>query len=102
VIRLEFHPSARDELRAAVRFYRQESPGLAWALMGEVRSALDRVREFPQSGSPSSVAAGTRRVFLDRFPFTLVYREQPDAIEILAVMHQRQRPGYWRSRAGEP
>ena len=93
-----FHPEARAELLAAVRFYQQESEGLGRAMSGEVRSALLRIAEFPESGSPDGTRDDLRRVFLDRFPFTLVYRLRSDAVEVLAVMHQRQRPDYWRSR----
>lgn len=46
-----FHPEARAELLAAVRFYQQESEGLGRAISGEVRSALLRIAEFPESGS---------------------------------------------------
>jgi plasmid stabilization system protein ParE len=65
-------------------------------LASEVRSALERISEFPESGSPEG--EDLRKVFLDRFPFTLVYRVRGDEIEVLAVMHQRRRPGYWRTR----
>lgn len=93
---VRFHPDARAELLAATRFYRNESVGLGRALAGEVRSALDRISEFPESGSPDR--EDLRKVFLDRFPFTLVYRMRGGEIEVLAVMHQRRRPGYWLNR----
>jgi len=93
-----FHPQARAELLEAVRFYRQESEGLGHAMAREVRSALVRITEFPESGSPDDTGADLRRVFLDRFPFTLVYRFRNDGVEVVSVMHQRQRPDYWRSR----
>ena len=93
---VRFHPAARTELLAATRFYRVEAAGLGRALASEVRSALERISVFPESGSPDG--EDLRKVFLDRFPFTLVYRVRGDEIEVLAVMHQRQRPGYWRTR----
>jgi len=96
VIRVRFHPDARTELLAATRFYQAEAAGLGRALASEVRSALERISEFPESGSPDG--EDLRKVFLDRFPFTLVYRVRGDDIEVLAAMHQRQRPGYWRGR----
>ena len=93
---IRFHPSARLELRAAAEFYRDELPGLGRAFVSEVRAAIALISEFPQSGAPDP--QGVRSVFLRRFPFTLVYRLGPEAIEIVAAMHQRQRPGYWRDR----
>ncbi len=94
---VRFHPDARAELLAAIRFYREEVVGLGRTMAGELRSALERITEFLRSGSPDG--DDLRKVFLDRFPFTLVYRANQGEIEVLAVMHQRQRPGYWRTRA---
>jgi hypothetical protein len=35
-----------------------------------------------------------------RFPFALVYRIAPDdSLRVLAVAHDKRKPGYWRSRA---
>jgi plasmid stabilization system protein ParE len=98
VKRVRFHPDARAELLGAIRFYQNETAGLGRAMAGEVRSALRRISEFPESGSPDGTRDDLRRVFLDRFPFTVVYRIPDDGVEVLAVMHQRQRPDYWRTR----
>jgi len=42
--------------------------------------------------------AGTRRYLLKNFPYYLIYREINNEIEVVAVMHERRRPGYWRHR----
>ncbi len=94
---LRFHPAARQELRAAAVFYRDESPGLGREFVRQVRIVLERIGEWPESGSPEGEKE-IRRASLRRFPITIVYRPGSEAIEIVAVMHQRQRPGYWRDR----
>lgn len=44
---------------------------------------------------------GTRRVLLVRFPYLVVYREEPARILVVAVAHARRRPGYGaRGEAG--
>ena len=91
-----FHPEARQELRAAVQFYEGEAAGLGRELFHEVRVVLSRIAEWPASGAPDG--NDIRRVILARFPFTVVYQVLDDAVEIVAVMHQRQRPGYWKRR----
>lgn len=93
---LRFHPEAREELRSAALFYEQESPNLGRELVREVKTVLDRVREWPESGSPDERDA--RRVVLARFPFAVIYQLREGVIEVVAVMHQRQKPGYWRDR----
>jgi len=42
--------------------------------------------------------AGIQRALLRRFPFLVMFRQQSDKIEIIAVAHGRRRPGYWRKR----
>lgn len=93
---LRFHPEAREELRAAALFYEEQSTQLGRELVREVRTTLLRVQEFPESGSPDE--EGARRVVLPRFPFAVIYRADEDAIYVMAIMHQRQKPGYWRDR----
>lgn len=93
---IRLHPEARLELRAAVTFYEREAAGLGRDLLQEVRAALSRLAEWPASGAPDT--SDTRRVVLPRFPFTVVYQAMGDALEIVAIMHQRRRPGYWRDR----
>jgi plasmid stabilization system protein ParE len=41
---------------------------------------------------------GTRRALLQRFPYGVIYRVVGDEIQILAIAHTRQRPGYWIER----
>lgn len=57
---------------------------------------IDLVRERPGLGQ--SVGSGFRRAVLRRFPFSLIYSEEPTEIVIIAVAHQKRRPGYWRGR----
>ncbi len=39
-----------------------------------------------------------RRAHLSRFPYSVLFRVASDVIEIVAVVHQRQRPGAWAER----
>ncbi|MGH7979137.1 MAG: hypothetical protein ACREE6_07155 [Limisphaerales bacterium] len=39
-----------------------------------------------------------RRALAHKFPYSVVYLEEPDRVWIVAVMHAKQRPGYWRER----
>jgi hypothetical protein len=47
-------------------------------------------------GAPQSY--GTRRVFPQRFPFSVVYLHRDDEILVLAVAPDGRKPGYWLSR----
>ncbi|QDV70595.1 hypothetical protein Poly24_43190 [Rosistilla carotiformis] len=45
-----------------------------------------------------SYLRGTHRYLMKRFPYVIVYRVATDRIEILAVAHGRQKPGFWKER----
>jgi len=91
-----FVPAARREFLAEIIFYNQEQAGLGARFTAAVEDAAARALAFPLAGSRG--VAGTRRVFLQGFPFALVYRPVADGIVIFALAHQSRRPGYWESR----
>lgn len=39
-----------------------------------------------------------KRVFLDRFPFAVVFYVEDETVRVLALEALRKRPGYWRTR----
>jgi plasmid stabilization system protein ParE len=96
VIPSTFHPEAYAELEAAALFYETRLAGLGKSFAVEVERTIALLREFPEAGA--QVGPGRRRVLVARFPYSIVYRHDTDAIVIVAVAHQRQRPGYWRRR----
>jgi toxin ParE1/3/4 len=91
-----FHPDAEAELQDAALFYETRVNGLGKFFAAEVERTISLVRQFPQAGSPD--ARDCRRVVVARFPYSVVYRQTRDSIVIVAVAHQRRRPGYWRRR----
>ena len=94
--RISFHPFADDELLEAYRWYRARSPSAAADFRSQVDRAITAISEAP--ARPAGYLHGTRRVFVHRFPFFIVYRVIDDAVEIVAVAHGRRRPGYWSDR----
>ena len=80
----------------AARFYEARSEGLGFEFLDGVQSLIDLVRSHPKIGQ--SVGDGIRRAVLRRFPFSLIYSEEAPEIVIIAVAHQKRRPGYWRHR----
>lgn len=90
------HPAALDEAEKAARWYRERSARSAAEFVGEVNHALDRILAAPQRWPAGPW--GTRKVLLHRFPFAVIYRELPSAIQVLAVAHGHRRPGYWKTR----
>jgi toxin ParE1/3/4 len=91
-----FHPLAESELLDAAKFYEARSTGLGHSFLAAVRLAIEQIQAYPEA-SPA-VRAGLRRKTLARFPYSLIYSAERGAIKILAVMHHRRRPAYWKGR----
>ncbi len=94
--RAVFHPDAQAELLEQAVYYEERSPGLGARFLDQVESAVELAARMPSIGSPHR--QGTRRVFPKDFPHSVIYREQPDALVVLAVAPFRRKPGYWRQR----
>jgi len=93
---LRIHPDASAEADSAGRWYRERSASAAAQFTDEVARALRVIGESPGRGP--RYLFGTRRLLLDTFPYAIIYRELPDAIQVLAVAHCSRRPGYWKDR----
>jgi len=96
LIAYSFHPEAEAELEDASLFYESRMLGLGKSFSAEVERTIYLIREFPDAGSPAGLTR--RRVLVARFPYSVVYRHDADSVVIVAVAHQRRRPGYWRQR----
>lgn len=68
--------------------------GLAEDLRRRFVEGLERIGHDPYQFP--RYLFGTRRFLLRRFPYAIVYDVEP--IVVLAVAHQRARPGYWQVR----
>lgn len=95
-MRIEFHPATGRELTDSAEYYESRLPGLGADFLGEIGRLLDLLNENPEIGAV--VEAPYRRVVLNRFPFSVVYRLKESTLRIVAVAHQRRKPGYWKGR----
>lgn len=94
---ISLHPAAAAELKEAAAFYTERAnKELGLAFIVEFERSINLLGERPELGA---VWRGTiRRLPLRRFPHSLIYRLTGDTIQILAIAHQRRRPGYWTKR----
>ena len=91
-----FHPDAYAEFRAAALYYESRVVGLGGEFISEVEQIVALLEEFPTLGV--RMDAVHRRLPLRRFPFALIYRSDLPGTCVVAVAHDRRRPGYWQSR----
>jgi len=100
VRRVVFHPLAEREFIEAARFYEGRAGGLGGDYIRQVEHALEQIAANPEAGN---VLTGTlRRWVIQRFPFAIVYQSGAEELSVIAVMHLRRRPGYWKRRLGIP
>lgn len=92
-----FHPEAKLELEAAVEWYEGRKDFLGNEFYGMTQRAVDTIARSTETYP--KYLYNTRRLILQRFPFSIVYRVRPAKIQIIAVAHHSRRPGYWKNRS---
>ena len=93
---VELHPEAIVEAQAAYRWYRERNETAAQAFLAELDRAIEFISEGPMRWPV--YLHSTRHFLLRRFPFSVVYREVGEGLQVVAVAHGRRKPGYWKSR----
>ena len=91
-----WHPEAVAEADAAANFYSERRCELGIRLLNSLDETLGRISIKPEIYR--ELEPGIRKTRLKTFPYALVYRIRNDKVEIIAVMHVRRRPGYWKDR----
>ena len=92
----DFHPDARLEYREAAAFYESRRSGLGAAFTLEVESTITRIIDDPRSWRRIEQDVPSCRT--RTFPYAILYTLERDSVLIVAVMHLRRKPGYWRER----
>lgn len=92
------HPLAGIELVDGAQFYAREGTAeLGEDFISEFERSISLLRAHPLLGA---VWRGQlRRLPLRRFRYSIVYVTSGDVLRVIALAHQRRRPGYWRGRA---
>ena len=104
IYRVRFASEAEVDLDDAVRWYERQRAGLGLALVAEVNEVVSGIERCPQLGAlvpHVGTALTARRIPVRRFPYYVVWVVTDDLIYVVAVAHNRRRPGYWRQRIGE-
>jgi plasmid stabilization system protein ParE len=91
-----FLPAAESEFLREVDYYSKQREGLGVRFRLAVMATVEKAATYPARGAPSH--HGTRSRMVDGFPFRLIYRESGTELVVVAVSHQRRRPGYWADR----
>ena len=92
----QLHPEADAEFAGAVRYYSEVSPELGVRFYREMERLFREVCADP--GRFRQFDPPARRHFSRDFPYAIIFIGKPDQLWIVAVMHMKRKPGYWRER----
>ncbi len=91
-----FHPDAEAEFNEAIEYYEGCELGLGYDFSIEVLAAIQHIINYPTAWP--IIEEDIRRCLVNRFPYGVVYTREQGETFILAIMHLRRRPAYWKNR----
>ncbi|MEX2347763.1 MAG: type II toxin-antitoxin system RelE/ParE family toxin [Balneolaceae bacterium] len=90
-------PQAEKDFEDAHDWYESQDPGLGKEFVRCVDVKMASVLRAPHQHQ--IVYKNTvRRALVNRFPFSIYFVEQKDAISVFAILHQHRNPKAWKSR----
>ncbi len=91
------HPEAERDIADALDFYTEHASGVvAKRFLEEFERIATLIAEHPSLGTPTT--RGRRMFPLKIFPYSVVYRNNANSVQILIVRHQHRKPGYAERR----
>lgn len=105
-MRVELHPEARGEFRAATLWYEERRDGLGDEFIAAIDVTLRRISQMPESFPPwpgvRRASPVIRKAAVDRFPYLIAFEQHEDREDfalVLGIVHEKRRPLYWLTRA---
>jgi len=95
-VRVVFHPAADAEFIEALSYYTSIEHSLGERYYSEMERLITEIQSHPKTFRQFDPPA--RRHFSSWFPYGIIYMEQSDRLWIVAVMHMKRAPGYWKGR----
>jgi len=95
-MQVKFHTEAEAELTEAALFYEDKVAGLGKSFVADIQNAVTFIRLHPNT--PPRLGQLLRKFVIKRFPYSIIYQHDEHGIFILAVAHNKRRPGYWKIR----
>jgi plasmid stabilization system protein ParE len=93
---VRFHSDAESEMIEAAAYYEAQQSDLGRRFLASVQDAVNRIVLNPRLYP--AVELDVRRCLTKTFPFGVLFREYPDQVVIMAVMHLHREPDYWKNR----
>ena len=96
--RLIVKPEAEADITDAAVWYDSRELGLGLEFISEIRSAISRALNTPESFTRLRRNPEVRRVLTRRFPYRVFFIVEPEAIIVFAVLHAVRHDRAWKHR----
>ena len=91
-----FHPEAELEFLEAINYSEARKEKLGYEFALEIYATIERIIAHPRAWP--ALEGEVRRCQTHRFPYAVLYSQEPEGSYILAIMHLHREPGYWKQR----
>lgn len=99
MLELQLHPEVEAEIEDWLTILAEHSDRVPMRFLAEVRAAFQRIREHPTHAH--FIYRNYRRLNLSRFSQAIIYREHGDTVYVIAMMHEKRHPNYWKYRIAD-
>ena len=89
-------PEAEDDLKGAFSWYEDKRTGLGYDFLLQVDAGINFINRNPEI-HPTEYK-GTRKHFIKRFPYKIIYLVEGNKIIVLAVIHGKRSPELIKKR----
>jgi plasmid stabilization system protein ParE len=93
---VSFLPAAEADYQAALAWYRARSQQAADRFEAAVADGVQQIADNPQLYA--LIDDRHRRCILRRYPYSLIYREEPGGVIVVAVAHSSRSASTWQGR----
>lgn len=99
--RLHVEPQAEREVEEASDWYEAQQEGIGTSFVAAFRVALEKIAHAPTTFAPVpgvDLDSPVRSASMKPYPYRVIFVEEKQRLRVIAVMHGRRDPGYWRDR----
>ena len=90
--------TAQAEIEEAANWYEQREVDVGATFVAAVDATFDRMIAAPLQFPLIRDGEPFRRALVEHFPYHVFFEMVAPRLVVLAVAHERRRPGYWRAR----
>jgi len=95
-MRLRLHPEASLEGIEARTWIGDDDIKQGRLFSDALEDVFERIKRRPLGYS--RFEGDYRKIRVGKFRYWVIFRVRGDEIQVMAVMHQNRRPGYWKNR----